>query len=157
VEGRTWFGQGGRKGGGGTATVTLLNGATARCGTEWGAILVWCHTERRGAPATRGRSLDGSGPAVAGAGGWRGSAARPVQNKGGEATDAWAPATMPSFISVKPVKNWSNKFEFKFYSCSNFDQSKKDLPELRNFEIKYGFEGFKERRTFSIETSLNSE
>jgi hypothetical protein len=28
---------------------------------------------------------------------------------------------------------------------SNFDRPKKDTPELENFEIKYGYEGFEER------------
>jgi hypothetical protein len=33
-------------------------------------------------------------------------------------------------------------------NCSNFGRSKKDLPQLGNFEIKYGFEGFDERNNF---------
>jgi hypothetical protein len=37
----------------------------------------------------------------------------------------------------------SNKFQIH----SNFDRSKQDFPELKNFEIKYRFEGF-ERNTF---------
>jgi hypothetical protein len=32
---------------------------------------------------------------------------------------------------------------------SNFDQSKKDLLELKNFKLKYGFEGFDKRNNFS--------
>jgi hypothetical protein len=31
---------------------------------------------------------------------------------------------------------------------SNFTRSKQDLPELDKFEIKYGFEGFVERKNF---------
>jgi hypothetical protein len=31
---------------------------------------------------------------------------------------------------------------------SNFDQFKKDLSELKKFEIKYGCEGFEERNNF---------
>jgi hypothetical protein len=31
---------------------------------------------------------------------------------------------------------------------SNFDRSKKNLPELKKFEIKYGCEGFEERKNF---------
>jgi hypothetical protein len=31
---------------------------------------------------------------------------------------------------------------------SNFDRSKNDFPELKNFEIKYGREGFEERNSF---------
>jgi hypothetical protein len=31
---------------------------------------------------------------------------------------------------------------------SNFDQSKKDLTDLKKFEIKYGCEGFEERNNF---------
>jgi hypothetical protein len=31
---------------------------------------------------------------------------------------------------------------------SNMIWSKKDLPELKKFEIKYGFEGFEERNNF---------
>jgi hypothetical protein len=31
---------------------------------------------------------------------------------------------------------------------SNFDRSKKDFTELKNFEIKYGCDGFKERNNF---------
>jgi hypothetical protein len=31
---------------------------------------------------------------------------------------------------------------------SNFDQSKNDLPKLKKFEIKYGYEGFEESNNF---------
>jgi hypothetical protein len=46
-------------------------------------------------------------------------------------------------------------FEFKFKMIlnqieiiSNFDRSKKDLSELKIFEIKYGRESFEERNNF---------
>jgi hypothetical protein len=35
--------------------------------------------------------------------------------------------------------------------------SKDELLELKKFEIKYGFKGFEERETFSIETSSVSK
>jgi hypothetical protein len=31
---------------------------------------------------------------------------------------------------------------------SNYDRSKKDISELENFEIKYGWEGFEEKNNF---------
>jgi hypothetical protein len=36
---------------------------------------------------------------------------------------------------------------------SNFDQTKKDLPKLKIFEIKYGHEGFEERNNFLYRSS----
>jgi hypothetical protein len=36
----------------------------------------------------------------------------------------------------------------KFQINPNFDRSKKDLPGLEKFKIKYGFEGFKEWNNF---------
>jgi uncharacterized protein YdhG (YjbR/CyaY superfamily) len=39
----------------------------------------------------------------------------------------------------------SNEIQMEFKSFPKFDQSKKDFPELENFEIKYGCEGFEER------------
>jgi hypothetical protein len=65
-------------------------------------------------PATRGRRPTGSGPVTVGAGRRHGSATWPVQNRGGEVTETWALATVQVFKSVELVKNWSNKFEFKF-------------------------------------------
>jgi hypothetical protein len=44
------------------------------------------------------------------------------------------------------IESNSNSNGFKLYS--NFDRSRNDLPELENFEIKYGFEGFEERNNF---------
>jgi hypothetical protein len=35
-----------------------------------------------------------------------------------------------------------------YQAHSNFILSKHDLPKLKNFEIKYGFEGFDERNNF---------
>jgi hypothetical protein len=43
---------------------------------------------------------------------------------------------------------------------SKFDRSKKDLPKLKKFEIKYGYEGFEEgnnflhRNFFRLETNF---
>jgi hypothetical protein len=39
----------------------------------------------------------------------------------------------------------------------NFDQSKKNLPILKKFEIKYGREGFEERSNFSYRNFLRFE
>jgi hypothetical protein len=51
------------------------------------------------------------------------------------------------------VRRGSNRFEpdskFKWNQIpSKLDQSKKDIPMLRKFEIKYSFEGFKEMNKF---------
>jgi hypothetical protein len=39
----------------------------------------------------------------------------------------------------KPLENGLNRFK-QTSNCSNFNWSKKDLPELKQFEIKYFFE-----------------
>jgi hypothetical protein len=45
------------------------------------------------------------------------------------------------------VSGNSNRFEY-FQIHSKFHLSKLGLPELKIFEIKYGFEGFEERNNF---------
>jgi hypothetical protein len=39
---------------------------------------------------------------------------------------------------------------------SNFDQSKKDLLELKKFKLKYGFEGFDKRNNFSYRNFISN-
>jgi hypothetical protein len=51
--------------------------------------------------------------------------------------------------------NSNLKLVFQIYS--NLIRSKKDIPELRKFEINYGWKVFETRETFLIETSLNSK
>jgi hypothetical protein len=61
--------------------------------------------------------------------------------------DVWAHSTVP----VGQVKSRSIDFKInlngfkRFQNRSNFDRLKKDLSELKKFEIKYGFELFEER------------
>jgi hypothetical protein len=46
---------------------------------------------------------------------------------------------------VLGFKTGSNRIQTdsnKFQILPNFDESKKDFPELKKFEIKYGCEGF---------------
>jgi hypothetical protein len=55
-------------------------------------------------------------------------------------------------------KSEFNSKDFKLNSaCSNFIQSKQDVPWLKKFEIKYGCEGFDVRNNFLIGTSTNSK
>jgi hypothetical protein len=42
----------------------------------------------------------------------------------------------------------SSIFLNDFKNCSNFDQSKKEIPDLQKFGIKYGFEEFRGRNNF---------
>jgi hypothetical protein len=53
--------------------------------------------------------------------------------------------------AIRHIAGW-RWFKFnsnlKFKCNSNFDPIKKDLPALKNFEIKYGYEGFEERNNF---------
>jgi hypothetical protein len=48
------------------------------------------------------------------------------------------------FKPSKSIQTRSNLFQI----ISNLNHSKKGLPKLEKFEIKYGFEGFKERNNF---------
>jgi hypothetical protein len=49
---------------------------------------------------------------------------------------------------VKGIQNDSNYFK-RFQNHSSFIRSKKDLPDLKKFEIKYGFEVFDEKNNFT--------
>jgi hypothetical protein len=50
--------------------------------------------------------------------------------------------------AVKGIQNDSNYFK-RFQNHSSFIRSKKDLPDLKKFEIKYGFEVFDEKNNFT--------
>jgi hypothetical protein len=79
----------------------------------------------------------GSGPAVK-AGEW--------------GTDRWVPHnTVPQFKLIQIGQTHSNKIQTvlnKIQIHSSYDRSKKDLPGLKKFRIKYGIEGFEERNNF---------
>jgi hypothetical protein len=49
-----------------------------------------------------------------------------------------------------------NRFK-QTLNCSNFNQSKKNLPKLKKFEIKYGVEGFDKRNNFPYINFFKSE
>jgi hypothetical protein len=49
-----------------------------------------------------------------------------------------------------------NRFK-QILNCSNFNQSKKNLPKLKKFEIKYGVEGFDKRNNFPYINFFKSE
>jgi hypothetical protein len=56
-------------------------------------------------------------------------------------------------LQYRAAVKFDSKFNFQSDSnyiqiCSNFDRSKKEFPELEQFEIKYGCEGFEERNNF---------
>jgi hypothetical protein len=53
-------------------------------------------------------------------------------------------------------KTVSNNFKL-FLTHSNLIRSKHDLLELKNFEIKYGFEGFNENNNFPYRNFLRFE
>jgi hypothetical protein len=65
-----------------------------------------------------------------------------TQNRGGEPLTGGA---------IRHIAGW-RWFKFnsnlKFKCNSNFDPIKKDLPALKNFEIKYGYGGFEESNNF---------
>jgi hypothetical protein len=63
----------------------------------------------------------------------------------------------PSLNPFKPVKWFKQCLNLNFVTHLNFDQSKKDLPILKKFEIKYGPEGFEERSNFSYRNFLRFE
>jgi hypothetical protein len=66
--------------------------------------------------------------------------------QGGGVSDWWTPTTVRGWSG----QSISNRFESIqiFLKFSNFDRFKKDFFGLKIFEIKYGFEGFKERNKF---------
>jgi hypothetical protein len=71
--------------------------------------------------------------------------ARVGKNRGGRAVDGWG--------RLAQYKCASNEFDsnsnFKRIQIhSNFDYSKKDLPIIENFDLKYGCEVFEERNHF---------
>jgi hypothetical protein len=80
---------------------------------------------------------------------------RPFETGGWEVVDRWGRAAQSQaarfdLIWIQIQMN-SNVIQI----ISNFDPSKKDVPELEKFEIKYGCEFFEERinflyRNFSI-------
>jgi hypothetical protein len=84
------------------------------------------------------------------------SMTREVGEARGEA-DRWIPAIVPwfqyRFKSGKLIQTRSNIYK----KISNLVQSKKDLSKLKQFEIKYNFEGFNERNNFPYMNSLRLE
>jgi hypothetical protein len=63
----------------------------------------------------------------------------------------WLPGGSPSQSRVAAVKSdlKSNSNHFKTYSNhSNFDRLKNGLPELKKFELKYGFEDIEKVNNF---------
>jgi hypothetical protein len=55
------------------------------------------------------------------------------------------PATVPGFkTGSNQIQTDSNRFQ----NLLNFDRSKKNLPELQKFEIKYGFKDLEKTNNF---------
>jgi hypothetical protein len=67
----------------------------------------------------------------------------PCRNMGGGIADEWSQGHYDEVAAVDFDSN-SNSIQI----IPNFDRSKKDLPELEKFEIKYGCEGFEEGNNF---------
>jgi hypothetical protein len=68
--------------------------------------------------------------------------------QGSQVTDVWAP--WPQCQRFKPIHRGSTvSNDFKsIQNYLNLIQPKTDLPKLQKFEIKYGFDGFDERKNF---------
>jgi hypothetical protein len=59
---------------------------------------------------------------------------------------------------VRPSHSSSNSNHFEYFQIhSNFERSKKDLPGLENFEIKYGFEDLEKMNNVIYRNFSNSE
>jgi hypothetical protein len=76
--------------------------------------------------------------------GWRSVASA---NRGEAGADRWAPTAVPGGAGLNPVWIHSNDFKL-IWSNPNLFLSKWVLPELRMFEIKYGFEDLKKMNNF---------
>jgi hypothetical protein len=91
-----------------------------------------------------------SGPEPVGAGGTGRRAARVawLLETGELVTDRWGLGHSTP-VQTNEIQTILNKIQIH----PSFDRSKRDLPVLENFQIKYKIEGFEERTTFSIGTS----
>jgi hypothetical protein len=84
----------------------------------------------------RGQRAADSGHVVAKSGG--GQRARGQRrNKGWGAADEWAQAPQSRAARFNWIRIQTQRNSNTIQIISNFDRFKKDLPELKNFEIKY--------------------
>jgi hypothetical protein len=109
----------------------------------------WGRGKRAGPTIRGGRRRADSGPVAAGA--WVASFDKEQGSGRGREADRWGRAAQcRSHVSqtvFKPFQNSLNRFK-QTSNHSNFNQSKKDLSLLKNFQIKYCFEKIEEWSNF---------